>query len=301
MIRILVTGTQGQVARALAERAACRPEIDLTLLGRPEIDLAQPASVGAAIMAAKPDIVVNAAAHTAVDQAEDEPEQAYTINALGAEAVAKAAVAIGVPVIQISTDYVFDGSEIRPYKETDPVGPSGVYGRTKLAGERLVAAANPHHVIMRTARVYSPFGKNFIKTMLGLAETRDQLDVVADQFGNPTSAYAIAEAILAVTDRVLGAPPFTDWGIYHFAGAQEVSWAGFAKDIFCISNSLGGPSALVRPITTKDYPTKAPRPSNSRLDTNRFLDVFGFEPGSPQEHLLSAVSALLNQRSDLPR
>ena len=194
-MRILVTGRQGQVVSSLIEAAAGRPRLEIIAAGRPELDLADPASVHAAIQAARPDIVVSAAAYTAVDQAEDEPEIAAAINERGAGAVAAAAAGIGAPVIHLSTDYVFSGGGERPYREDDPAAPIGVYGATKLAGERAVAAANPRHLILRTAWVYSVYGKNFVKTMLRLAADRDSLSVVADQWGNPTSAHDIADAI----------------------------------------------------------------------------------------------------------
>jgi dTDP-4-dehydrorhamnose reductase len=181
-LRILVTGREGQVARSLIERSAALPDIELVAVGRPGLDLADPRSVMASIAAARPDIVVSAAAYTAVDRAEDEPDLAYAINAEGAGAVAAAAAHVGASVIHLSTDYVFSGEAEIPYVETDATDPQSVYGRTKLAGERAVAAANPHHVILRTAWVYSPFGANFVKTMLRLAAERDAVSVVADQW-----------------------------------------------------------------------------------------------------------------------
>lgn len=182
-MRIVVTGREGQVVRSLVEKAAGREDVSLVAVGRPDMDLADPHSVATAIENAEPDIVVSAAAYTAVDLAEDEPELAYQVNAVGAGAVAAAAAARNIPVIHLSTDYVFSGDSPAPYVETDPTGPQGEYGRSKLAGEVAVAAANPRHVILRTAWVYSAFGKNFLRTMLALAGSRDQLSVVADQWG----------------------------------------------------------------------------------------------------------------------
>jgi dTDP-4-dehydrorhamnose reductase len=276
-VRLLVTGTEGQLVRCLAERAA-ETGIAFQSLGRPDLEMTSPESVfdvlSEAIARFEPTVLVNAAAYTAVDQAEDEPDIAHAVNGLSAGEAARAAAAAGIPVIQISTDYVFDGRKSGAYVETDETGPQGAYGASKLAGEQMAAKANPRHIIMRTAWVYSPFGKNFVKTMLKLAETRDELRVVADQHGNPTSAHDIADAVIAAARRS-GAPGFADWGVFHFAGTGTTHWAGFAGEIFRHSAALGGPSADVIPITTADYPTKARRPANSQLDSSRFTATFG--------------------------
>lgn len=275
-MRIVVTGTEGQVARALFERARDKG-IELIALGRPALDLARPETVARAIAAARPDVVVNAAAYTAVDQAESDAEQAFAVNARGAATVAAAARAIGAPVVQLSTDYVFDGTLDRPYREDDPVGPVSVYGRSKLAGEQAVAAATPDHVIVRTAWVYSPFGKNFIKTMLGLAETRDLVRVVCDQWGAPTSAHDIADGVLAIAGNLLASRNDDMRGVFHMTGAGHTSWAGFAERVFAASRALGGPYASVEPIATTAYPTPARRPANSRLDCARLRIIHKVE------------------------
>lgn len=273
-MRIAVTGREGQVVSCLIEAAAGRPDVDVVALGRPELDLAQPASISAMIAAAAPDLVVSAAAYTAVDQAEDERDLAYAVNSDGAGAVAAAAAALDVPVIHLSTDYVFAGDLDRAYVETDPTGPTGVYGASKLAGEKAVAAANPHHLILRTAWVYSAYGKNFLKTMLRLAETRDELGVVADQWGNPTSAHDIAYGILQIAGRLDADREFDGWGIYHLAGTGETNWSGFARYILETGGKRGGPHTRVKDIATADYPTKARRPTNSRLDTSKLAARF---------------------------
>ncbi len=291
-MRILVTGREGQVAQSLAERAAAHPGVEIVAAGRPELDLAQPDTVRRAILDARPDVVVSAAAYTAVDQAEDEPDAAFAVNAAGAGAVAEAARDCGAPVIHLSTDYVFAGDAAGPYREDDPTGPRSVYGRSKLEGERLVVAGNPRHVVLRTAWVYSPFGKNFVRTMLRLAETRDALSVVADQWGNPTGALDIADAVLHVAARI-ARPDFVAWDVYHFAGAGEANWSGFAREIFKESAARGGPSATVTDIATSDYPTKAARPANSRLDTTRFEAVFGLAPPPWRESLKPVVRRLV--------
>ncbi len=290
-MRILVTGSQGQVVSSLVEAAADRPGIEVIAIGRPELDLADPASVHAAIAAARPDVVVSAAAYTAVDQAEDEPEIAAAINERGAGAVAEAAAKIGAPVIHLSTDYVFSGDGDRPYREDDPTGPVGVYGATKLAGEKAVAAANPRHLILRTAWVYSVYGKNFVKTMLRVAADRDSLTVVADQWGNPTSAHDIADAILTAAGQIRSdTAPF---GTYHLAGTGDTHWAGFAAHVLDTSRTLGGPWAEVRGITTAEYPTKARRPANSRISTDRFRDEFGWVAPDWRESSRIVVERLL--------
>lgn len=292
-MKILVTGREGQVVRSLLEKASQRPDLDVITLGRPELDLTKPETVHSAIEAMKPDLVVSAAAYTAVDLAEDEQELAFAVNATGAEAVAEAAKTCGVPVIHLSTDYVFAGDADEPYVETDATGPRSVYGRSKLEGERLVARANPQHIILRTAWVYSPFGKNFVKTMLKLAETRDALSVVADQWGNPTSALDIADAIIRVADHLAAAPEFSAYGVYHLAGTGDANWSGFARGIFSESARLGGPTATVADITSADYPTKAARPANSRLSTAKFQRVFNWSAPHWQLSLRDVVARLL--------
>ncbi|MCC0033066.1 MAG: dTDP-4-dehydrorhamnose reductase [Brucellaceae bacterium] len=292
-MRLLVTGTEGQVVRALTEQAG-EAGIACMAIGRPRLDLAAgPAArdaLDAAIADFGPTMLVNAAAYTAVDQAEDEPYLADAVNGEGAGMVAAAAAAAGLPVVQLSTDYVFDGTKAGPYLESDPVNPQGAYGRSKLAGEEAVRAANPHHVILRTAWVYSPFGKNFLKTMLNLAATRDELRVVADQIGNPTAAHDIAGAIIAVGRMLDADPGFDIWGTYHFAGPEPMSWADFAAMIFAQSAARGGPSAQVAPITTAGYPTKALRPANSQLDTSRFTATFGLHPAPVAQGIASAIA-----------
>ena len=290
-LRLLVTGAQGQVVRSLIERA---PEgVEVTALGRPELDLADPASIRAAFDAQSPDVVVNAAAYTAVDKAEAEEELATRVNGEGAGLVAAAARALGAPVIQLSTDYVFDGSLDRPYREEDPVNPLGAYGRSKLAGEEAVAAANPRCVILRTAWVYSPFGANFVKTMLRLGQTRSEVRVVADQRGSPTSALDIADAVLVIAHRMLAAPGPETYGVFHMTGGGEASWAEFAKAVFAQAQAFGRPPVEVIPISTAEYPTPARRPANSRLDGARLQRDYGIALPDWREFLPPVVARLL--------
>ena len=272
MMRLLVTGTSGQVARALADRAGQFPEITIIAVGRPQFDLDDIATIFPAISEARPDFIVNAAAYTAVDRAEQEPQRAFAINRDGAAAVGAAARVLGVPLIHLSTNYVFSGGKASAYVEDDETEPLGVYGKSKLAGELAVRAANAEAVILRTSWVYSPFGSNFVKTMMRLASERPVLRVVDDQVGNPTSALDLAEAILRIAPRAKEGAGAT----FHVAGSGSVSWCGLAKHVFEASRLVGGPATEVVPISTSEYPTPARRPANSRLDTSTFNASFGY-------------------------
>lgn len=295
MSDILVVGRNGQLALSLAERAAERG-MTLAFAARPEVDLARPDTLRRAVADRGARIVVNAAAHTAVDQAEDEPEAAHALNAVAPRILAEAARDTGARLIHVSTDYVFDGSGERPWKETDPTGPRSVYGRTKLAGEDAVRAVLAEHAIVRTAWVYSPFGRNFVKTMLALAESRDSLTVVGDQFGNPTSALDLADGILSIVAAWAREPERGVGATYHLAGTGSTSWADFARAVFEISRERGGPSAEVTAIATADWPAKAPRPLNSRLDSTLFAGTFGYRAPPWRESLDRVVGRLLAGR-----
>ncbi len=275
-MRIIVTGREGQLARCLAERGAALPDIRVETVGRPDLDLERPESIEAAIAAAAPDVVINAAAYTAVDQAESEPERAHRINGAAAGEVAAAARRSGARFIQVSTDYVFDGAAEGAYAETAPTNPLGVYGRSKLAGEELVLSEHPGAIVVRTAWVYSPFGKNFLKTMMALAAQRDELTVVADQWGNPSSALDLADGLITLAAALREGGPNGLGRIYHLAGSGRATWFDFAAHIMSESERLGLPSARVRPIGTEDWPTPAARPRNSLLDCARFEADFGY-------------------------
>jgi dTDP-4-dehydrorhamnose reductase len=274
MMRIAVTGSKGQAATSLLERAAGKVEV--VALGRPAFDLADRATVIAGLEAARPDVVVNAAAYTAVDKAEAEEVAATRVNGDGAGHVAEAAARLGVPLLHLSTDYVFDGALNRAYREDDPTAPAGAYGRSKLAGEKMVAERCEDSVILRTAWVYSPFGANFVRTMLRLNEARDEVGVVADQRGNPTSALDIADALIAIAGRVKtdSAPALR--GIFHLTGSGEATWADFAEAVFHEAAARGRRQTRVKRIATADYPTPARRPANSRLDNEKLSRVYGF-------------------------
>ena len=294
-MRIIVVGKEGQVARSLAERARAHGA-QAVLVGRPKLDLADPSGIEDALIETGGDIIVNAAAYTAVDQAESDPELAEAINGIGAGAIAGAAAAMNVPVIHISTDYVFDGTADHPYREDDPVSPLGVYGASKLLGEEAVAAEAENYAILRTAWVYSPFGKNFVKTMLRLAADREELGVIADQYGSPTSALDIADGILSVSRNLLDRPGDKNLrGLFHMAGTGYTHWAEFAAEVFALSARLGGPSARVRPIKTADYPTPAKRPANSRLDCTKLKETHGVVLPPWQASLETTVKRLIEE------
>ncbi len=274
-MRIAVTGKSGQVVTALLERGEAAGH-EVIALGRPELDLADPASVMRVLQAAVPDVIVSAAAYTAVDKAETEADLAHAVNGAGAGAAAQAAKTLGVPLIHVSTDYVFDGSLDRPYVEDDATGPTGAYGASKLAGEQAVLDTYPEgSAVLRVAWVYSPFGGNFVKTMLRLARDRDEVSVVADQVGNPTSALDIADGILMVAANLTGSDDASLRGVFHMTANGEASWADFAEGIFAASAANNGPSARVKRITTAEYPTPATRPANSRLDCGRIARIHG--------------------------
>jgi len=291
--RILVTGRDGQVVRALLERGRLSADLQIVALGRPQLDLAEPGRIAAALAAERPDLIVSAAAYTAVDQAETEEPLAMLINATAAGAIADSARTLGVPLIHLSTDYVFDGSKAGPYVETDPVAPLGAYGRSKYAGEQAVTAATPDHVILRTAWVYSPFGRNFLKTMLQLATGRDHLRVVDDQIGNPTAALEIAEGILAVARNLLASRDPLLRGTFHMTAAGSASWADFAIEIFACSKTNGGPFAMVERIPSSAYPTPARRPKNSQLDCTRLVQVHGVALPDWRQSMAAIVIRLL--------
>jgi dTDP-4-dehydrorhamnose reductase len=272
---IAVFGAGGQVGSALARRARER-RIKLTLFTRAEADVTDYKAVIAALRDANTGIAINAAAYTAVDKAESEPERAHAINRDGAANLAQACATQGIQLIHISTDYVFDGTKKGPYREDDPIKPLGVYGASKEAGERVVRRALREHIILRTAWVYSAHGHNFVKTMLRLAGERPVLRVVADQTGSPTAAADIAGAIAAIVQCVSAGN--AAWGTYHFTGDGAVTWHGFARAIFEGAEVWRGPPPRVEAIATADFPTPARRPANSVLDCARIGAAFGVVP-----------------------
>ena len=294
-MKILVTGAQGQLARSLLAAAGAHCVV---AIGRPDLDITDIETVHRHIGAQTPDVVINCAAYTAVDKAESDADAAHRVNVIGAANVAAGCAVAQIPLVHISTDYVFDGRKPAPYVETDLTGPMGVYGRTKLAGEDAVAAANPRHLILRTAWVYSPYGHNFVRTMLRLAETRPELGVVDDQHGSPTYAPHLAEAILAIAPQIADAPAAAAvWGIYNAAGAGETTWCGLARDVFRRAAEAGAPVAKVNAITTADYPTPARRPANSRLDCSKLQATFGVTQPPWTSGVAACAAALLTDKS----
>ena len=281
MTDLLIFGRTGQVALELARLAP-----DARFLGRDEADLADPAACAASILAARPAAVINAAAYTAVDRAESDQGTARLVNAEAPGAMAKACAELGIPLVHVSTDYVFDGSGAAARAENAPTGPLGVYGQTKLDGERLIDAAGGQWAVMRTSWVFSAHGTNFVRTMRRLGAERDRLTIVADQVGGPTPAADIAAALLAMARAMIADP--SKGGIYHFAGAPDVSWADFAREIFARS----GLSPQVVDIPTSAYPTPARRPLNSRLDCSAISRDFGIPRPDWREGLDRVIQEL---------
>ena len=285
---MLVTGGAGQLATALARAGG----VEVERVGRPGFDFERPETVAATFERVRPDLVVNAAAWTAVDAAEQEPEAAMRANRDGPAALARLCAQAGVPLIHVSTDYVYDGDKGAPYVETDPPNPTGVYGATKLAGERAVLEACERAAVLRTSWVYSATGKNFVKTMLGAAQVRDTLKVVGDQKGCPTSADDLADAILAVAARLRAGWRAEYAGVFHAAGEGWTTWHGLAVAVFEASGALGGKVPTVDAIRTADWPTPAKRPADSRLDCGKLARVFGVRQPDWRESLRRTVGAL---------
>ncbi|MEP9357009.1 dTDP-4-dehydrorhamnose reductase [Xanthobacter sp. KR7-65] len=287
---MLLFGAGGQLGRETVALAAERG-IDHMALGHAELDISDPVAVARALEAARPDALINAAAYTAVDKAESEPDLAARINAFAPGLIAERCARYRTPFVHVSTDYVFDGTKRGAYVEADPVAPLGVYGRTKAAGEAAVRAANERHVIVRTSWVYGAHGNNFLTTMLRLAGERDQLRVVADQRGCPTASRDLAEAVLAAA--LAAAKADARWGTYHFAGRGVTTWHGFASAIVAAAEPHTGRKPEVAPITTAEYPTPASRPKNSELASDLFERTFGVRAPPWEERTREVVNALL--------
>ncbi len=274
-MKLLVIGSSGQLARSLAEYPLAEGD-RLVAVGRPDIDLLKPETMKAVIAGTAPDLVINGAAYTAVDEAESNPDLAFAVNAAGAGHVATVCAAARIPLIHISTDYVFDGRKAQPYVEADPVMPINVYGKSKLDGERRVRAEWPNSIVLRSAWIHSPFGKNFVRTMLRLGESRDHISVVTDQIGSPTYAPHLANIILTMAKVILSKNTRDiSWGIYHAAGKGGTSWYEFAEEVFNQRAKRCGPTVRLRPVDTAMYPTIAKRPANSVLDGTKLAKQFG--------------------------
>lgn len=292
---ILVTGANGQLGHALA-RIPCPAGYEVVALDRAALDLTDPGAIAAMIASRDWAAVINGAAYTAVDKAERDVVAAWQINALAPAAFAQGCAAANIPLVQVSTDYVFAGDKDVAWEVNDPVAPLGVYGASKLGGELAVRTAGVRHAIVRTAWVVSAHGNNFVKTMLRVAATRDTLSVVDDQVGSPTGAADLARALLTIAVRLAkdeGAPT----GTFHFSNEGAVSWAGFAREIFAQSDARGGATAQVVPIPSSDYPTPAKRPSNSLLSHTAIHAAYGIAPRPWQAALSDILDELIGHNA----
>lgn len=285
---ILVIGKQGQLAQCLG--AAKRK--DVVCMGRPEVDLTDAASLQTAIGLTAPSIVINAGAYTSVDGAESDPETAKLVNAVGVGKLAHICASSGIPLIHVSTDMVFDGAKTAAYEPDDEVNPLGVYGLTKWHGEEAVRQLCPQHLIVRVQWVFSEYAGNFVRTMLTLAQTRDEVTVVDDQVGYPTYCPDLAAGLLKMADAAVK-PGFDRWGTYHLAGTDETDRASMADAVFAASRAMGGPSAQVIGVPTAEYPTPAKRPLNSRLASTMAFRVFGLRLPDWKAGLNKSVKVLV--------
>lgn len=286
-LKILISGQHGQVSQALQE--ALNGLGDLIVLGRDRLDLSQPESIRDVVREIKPDLIINAAAHTAVDQAESEPKLAFAINATSPGVFAEEAAALGIPFIHYSTDYVFDGSKDGLWDETDTPNPLGVYGSSKLAGEQAIESAGGQYLILRTSWVYSLTGRNFLLTMQRLLQEREKLTIVGDQIGAPTWAGTIAHSTRELIERWRDGKPGA-WGVYHLTASGETSWFGFAQAIGQQLINAGKPCATLEPIPSSAYPTPAKRPLNSRLDCSRLQREWGVSQPDWHDAMLECLA-----------
>lgn len=296
-MRLLVLGGTGQVGtefRTLAQSGG----IEIVAPGRAALDLEDPAGIAPVIAAGPWSAVINAAAYTDVDRAESEEAKAFAINAQAPSRLAAETAQSKIPLIHISTDYVFDGRKGAPYVEGDSVAPLNAYGRSKLAGERAVRTGNPRHIVLRTSWVYSPFGRNFLKTIVRLTAERDQLRIVSDQRGSPTAACDIAKACMDVARHCTASPENVPYGVYHFAGAGEASWFEFAIEIVRLAKDRLGRSPQILPIGTADYPTPATRPFDTRLNCAAISRAFGIAPRLWRDALAETVNRLLTHKDN---
>ncbi|GHA38968.1 dTDP-4-dehydrorhamnose reductase [Photobacterium aphoticum] len=291
-MRVLVTGAKGQVGCSLVERLSGK--VELLAIDRDELDITNENAVFEAVKAFEPDIIINAAAHTAVDKAEEEVELSYAINRDGPLYLAQAAESIGAALLHISTDYVFSGDKNGIYIETDAVDPKCVYGKSKLLGEQAVLANCSRTIILRTAWVFGEDGNNFVKTILRLAQQRDELGIVADQFGGPTYAGDIATALITIAKTIVAEDSdfdTTKYGIYHYSGLPHTSWCGFAQTIIAkaVEQKVLNKAPIINGIKTDDYPTPAKRPANSKLNTQKITETFGIQ-ASDWQYALNQLS-----------
>ena len=292
MVKILVTGSNGQVGHEIGLLGQ-HSSHETFSYDRQRLDITDPGAVNTVFQDIRPELVINPAAYTAVDRAESEPELAYSINRDGAANLANACLELGIPLLHVSTDYVFDGSKQSAYDESDPVSPLGVYGQSKWEGEEAVRSTLKKYIILRTSWVFGGHGHNFVKTMLRLARERDQLKVVDDQYGGPTSAAGIATALMGVADQISDNGDIP-WGTYHFSGLPFTNWHGFAQQIITLANSAGiiEHAVDVLPIPGSEYPTPAKRPANSRLSSEKFQKAFNIHPDDWSSGLRDVIDSM---------
>lgn len=274
-MKLLILGSNGQVGHCLVEQAEARG-IDYTATNSSQLDIIDYLKVRQTVESVEPSVVINATAYTNVEKAEDEPEKAFQVNSDSVANLARICSQKNIPLVHISTDYVFDGTKDGYYQETDSVNPINAYGKSKLAGEIAVADNTDKYVILRTSWVFGRHGKNFVKTMLNLFKSRDELTIVSDQVGGPTYAGDIASAILRIVEVLDNTPNFSEWGIFNFSGKDDVSWYKFAQCIYDSSRKkqLITKDVSIRPIQASMFKTKATRPQNSKLDLSRIESVF---------------------------
>jgi dTDP-4-dehydrorhamnose reductase len=295
-VKILATGGSGQVGAELFRRGAAW-QTEVHAITRDRLDITQSAAVLTILEKIKPDVVVNAAAYTAVDKAETEPDRAFAANRDGPGFLAVGCAKLGVPLIHISTDYVFNGEKASGYRETDSTSPLGVYGESKEAGERAVREAWGRHIILRTSWVYAGHGGNFVRTMLQVGSERESLRVVADQTGTPTFAGDIADAILSIAANIAGREQAA-WGTYHYTAKGQTTWHGFAEKIFDAAEARLGRRPIIEAITTREYPTPAKRPVNSVLDCAKVDAAFKPPRRDWHEGLAEVLGELLRDSND---
>jgi dTDP-4-dehydrorhamnose reductase len=297
-VRVYVFGAEGQIARSLREAAVRYSDIEICYSGRRDVSILRPDLVEKALNEFSPNIVVNPAAYTWVDKAETEPDMAFAINRDGARIVAAAAKRLGVPIIHLSTDYVFNGQKDSSYVESDLVDPQSVYGHSKLEGEYAVAAANDRHLVLRTSWVYASFGSNFVRTIIRMSKSGTRLRIVDDQIGCPTYAWDVADAILTIAKQI-EAFGWSDRfaGVTHLAGPDALTWCTFARMIVSTARKYGGDDVAIEPISTADFPVAAKRPQNSWLCCDRLAEVFDVSL-PPLEHSLdSCIGRLIDMRN----
>ena len=292
-MRILVAGWHGQVAHALSERSALRDDVSAMAVGRPAVELSDHSSIGRLLFDIDPDVVINTAAFTDVDGAEDQPERARRENAYGAALLAQNAARRSVPIIHLSTAHVFDGHRQTPYTEDHKAEPINTYGRTKLEGEQSVAAANPSHVIVRTGWIHSPFGRNFVTSLIQRAQVEEAMQFVSDQTGAPTYAIHLADALLDIAKRLVRSPDPSLCGTYHLAGSGTASWYDMAARALQFSKQLDGPTAQLQPAPYTQFPARSPRPHHACLDCTKASRVFAVSLPAWQDGVDACVRRIL--------